>query len=103
MDRAKYPAALTEHFDKDNQPYFSIRFYYSENKPSYAAVVEKKMQLDAPNWMTVWRSDLDPNFESDLILQQPSGDLGGWAEIRRSEPMGNSDFVRIRYEKLPAE
>jgi uncharacterized delta-60 repeat protein len=100
---AKYPAALTEHFDKDNQPYFSIRFYYSENKPSYAAVVEKKMQLDAPNWMTVWRSDLDPNFESDLVLQQPSGDLGGWAEIRLSEPMGNSDFVRIRYEKLPAE
>jgi len=94
----KYPIALTEHLDVENNRYFSIRFYYSNQKSGYTAIIEHKTSLVDADWIPVWRSDLDPDFESELVLQQPSDDPNDWAEIRLPTPIGVSDFVRLRYE-----
>jgi len=95
---AIHPIALAEHKDSQNNRYFSIRFYYSYEKADYAAVVEKKANLTDANWVAVWRSDDDPNFESELVLNSPSENGSTWAEIRLPSPMTTRDFVRIRYE-----
>lgn len=102
-DDAKFPVALTEHLDPENQRYFSIRFYYSYEKPNYATIVEHKPNLTDINWATVWRSDNDPEFNLELVLQRPSEDGNEWAEIRLPDPVAASGFVRIRYEAMPPE
>lgn len=94
---AKFPAAVAEHMEGD-QRHFSIRFYYSDQKPGYACVVEQKGSLLDAVWTTVWRSDEDPNFDSELVLEPPFVGAENWAEIRLPEPMNGAGFVRIRYE-----
>ncbi len=97
---AIHPIALTEHEDAQNNQYLSIRFYYSYIKVGYAAVIEHKAELTDADWTAIWRSDNDPNFESDLVLNPPSEDGYTWAEIRLPSPMDQQGFVRIRYEAI---
>jgi hypothetical protein len=100
-DAADHKLPIPFTLSSENENYFSIRFYCSNEKPNYATIIEHKSNLTDINWATIWRSDNDPGLQSELI-NLPSEDYE-WPEIRLPYPVGASGFVRIRYEATPAE
>ena len=92
-----------EQIEPEAAPYFVTRFYYNAEKSDYAVILEHKTNLTDINWSPIWRSDNDPEFQSELFIQPPTGNLLVWPEIRLPSPVGTSGFVRIRYEESAAE
>jgi hypothetical protein len=75
----------------------ALRFYLGTAKPSHVAIVQTIPDLGDSEWTTVWRSDEDPNFDSEQVVEKPHA-TGGWAVIRLPSPVSMQGFVRLKVE-----
>lgn len=85
------------YLDQGEKVFLALRFYLGTAKPSHVAIVQTIADLSDPEWTTAWRSDEDPNFDSEQVVEKPHA-TGGWAVIRLPAPVSTQGFVRLKVE-----
>ncbi|NBB81484.1 MAG: hypothetical protein GVY36_18930 [Verrucomicrobia bacterium] len=86
------------YLDQGDKDFLALRFYVGMSKPSHVAIVQTIDDLSADEWTAVWRSDEDPDFDAEQVVERPDNN-DGWAIIRLPAPIAAQGFVRLSVKK----
>jgi uncharacterized delta-60 repeat protein len=81
--------------DQGSVDYLQIYLFYNTASPQVRIDVESS--TDLKNWISIWNSEDDPNFQSPLVVQKALGE-SDWVTIRDNDNINNfpKRFLRVR-------